>query len=152
MIHYHGTPLTPRAELLKMAGKHFCVSFERPDDAAWCLANGQSVMLDNGAFTAHTKGKELDPQAYYAWLDSRLGHPHWAVIPDVIGGSVEQQKELVCQWPFKKDLGAPVWHLHLPIDYLLTLADYPIEFEDRNTITTTYLCRKCRKQKVTHND
>lgn len=49
MMHYHGTPLTPRAELQKMAGKHFCVSFANPGDADWCLANGQSVMWDNGA-------------------------------------------------------------------------------------------------------
>ena len=27
MIHYHGTPLTPRAQLLTMAGEHFCVSY-----------------------------------------------------------------------------------------------------------------------------
>lgn len=123
MIHYHGTPLTPRSELLKMAGKHFCVSFANPNDADWCLANGQSVMWDNGGFTAFTKGKEVDWAKYYAWLEARLGHPHWAVVPDVIDGTVEQQRELVAQWPFQKLLGAPVWHMGLPLEYLIELAE-----------------------------
>jgi len=123
VIHYHGTPLTPRSELLKMAGKHFCVSFANPNDADWCLANGQSVMWDNGGFTAFTKGKEVDWAKYYAWLEARLGHPHWAVVPDVIDGTVEQQRELVAQWPFQKLLGAPVWHMGLPLEYLIELAE-----------------------------
>ena len=59
MIHYHGTPLTPQEELHKMVGKHFCVSFEEPRNIEWCVKHGQSVMLDNGAFSAFTKGKEI---------------------------------------------------------------------------------------------
>lgn len=49
MIHYHGTPLTPRTELMKMAGKNFCVSFADARDADWCLTHGQSVMWDSGS-------------------------------------------------------------------------------------------------------
>lgn len=123
MIHYHGTPLTPRSELLKMAGKHFCVSFANPGDADWCLANGQSVIWDSGAFSAFTKGAAVDWVKYYAWLEPRLSHPHWAIIPDVIDGSVEQQKELVATWPFSEFLGAPVWHMALPIGYLIELCE-----------------------------
>lgn len=123
MIHYHGTPLTPRSELLKMAGKHFCVSFANPADADWCLMHGQSVMWDSGAFTAFTKGKAVDWGQYYDWLEPRLGHPHWAIIPDVIDGTEEQQRQLVSEWPFRADFGAPVWHMGLPISYLLDLAD-----------------------------
>lgn len=122
-IHYHGTPLTPRSEMLKMAGKNFCVSFANPSDADWCLANGQSVMWDSGAFTAFTQGKVVEWDKYYAWLEPRLGHPHWAVIPDVIDGSVDEQRQLVAQWPFDALLGTPVWHMGLPIDYLLELTD-----------------------------
>lgn len=122
-IHYHGTPLTPRIDLMKMAGKHFCVSFANPGDAEWCLQHGQSVMWDNGRFTAFTQGKPVDDAKLYAWLESRLGHPHWAVVPDVIDGTVEQQRDLVKQWPFPKHLGAPVWHMGLDFDYLIDLAD-----------------------------
>lgn len=123
MIHYHGTPLTPRSELLKMAGKHFCVSFANPADADWCLAHGQSVMWDNGAFTHFRRGGEIDVAAYVKWLDPRLGHPHWCVVPDVIDGTVEDQRRLVAEWQLPKHLSAPVWHLGLSIKWLLELAD-----------------------------
>lgn len=123
MIHYHGTPLTPRTELMKMAGKNFCVSFADARDADWCLAHGQAVMWDSGAFTAFTQGKQVDWERYYDWLKPRLGHPHWAVVPDVIDGDVEQQRALVARWPFDRWSAAPVWHMALPIDYLLELAD-----------------------------
>ncbi|MBF9233964.1 hypothetical protein [Microvirga alba] len=122
MLHYHGTPLTPRAELLKMAGKHFCVPFSDPRDADICQQIGQSIMFDNGQFTAFTQGKSFDENAFYAWVEPRLGHPHWAVVPDVIDGAVEQQRDLVAQWPFPRALGGVVWHMALPIDYLLELA------------------------------
>mgnify|MGYP003628152093 CR=1 FL=1 len=126
MIHYHGTPLTPREQLYKMAGKHFCVSFSDPRDGDVCLQIGQSIMWDNGAFTAFTKGKEVNYKGLYDWLSPRLGHPHWCVIPDVIGGSVKDNKELLLQHPFPDYLSAPVWHLNLDLDYLLFLTDrYP---------------------------
>lgn len=123
MIHYHGTPLSPRSELLKMAGKNFCVPFSDGRDADWCLTHAQSIMWDNGAFSIFKKGGKLDVSAYYAWLENKLGHPHFAVIPDVIDGTVEQQKELINTWPFPRDRSAPVWHIGLPIDWLLELIE-----------------------------
>lgn len=106
-----------------MSGRNFCVSFARPDDLHDCLRIGQSVMLDNGAFTAFTKGKQFDQAAYLAWVDEHLAHPHWAVVPDVIDGTEAQQREGIKAWPFPKELSAPVWHLGLSIDWLLELAD-----------------------------
>ncbi len=122
MIHYHGTPFTPKSERAKMAGKHFCVSFAHPDDANWCMENGQSVMWDNGAFSFRSKGG-LDPIAFSIWVDPRLAHPHWAVIPDVIDGDVDEQKQLINQWNHSKELSAPVWHMGLDIDWLLHLSE-----------------------------
>lgn len=108
-----------------MKGKHFCVSFANPGDADWCLNFGQSVMWDNGAFSLKTQGRAVDWMKYYAWLEPKLGHPHWAVVPDVIGGSVEDQRSMVKQWPHKH-MGAPVWHMGLSLDYLIELAsDWP---------------------------
>lgn len=121
MIHYHGTPLTPRDELLKMAGKSFCVSFADARDADWCMVNAQSVMWDSGAYTAYTQKREVVWAKYFEWLEPRLGHPHWAVIPDVIDGDQNAQAELVLQWPFSRAFGTPVWHMGLPISYLLDL-------------------------------
>lgn len=124
-IHYHGTPLTPRDQLWLMAGKNFCVSYANPADADICLRIGQSVMWDNGAFSLFTKGRAVDWIGYYGWLESRLGHPHWAVIPDVIDGDVEDNAHLVKEWPHRKELGAPVWHMAEPLE---TLLDFAQEF------------------------
>lgn len=123
MIHYHGTPITPRVALESMGGENFCISYFRPDSLKVCQRIGQSLMLDNGAFSCKTRGVPFDLCGFYEWVDPLLGHPHWAVVPDVIDGSVEQQRDMVKTWPFPRALGLPVWHLGLSIDYLLELAD-----------------------------
>jgi hypothetical protein len=123
VIHYHGTPLSPRSELMKLAGKHLCVSFAEPRDGDWALDHAQSVLWDNGAFSTFTAGKPMEWSKYYAWLESRLGHPHWAIIPDVIDGTIEQQRGLIAQWPHGY-LGAPVWHMGLDINYLIDLSEH----------------------------
>lgn len=109
-IHYHGTPITPQSVLYEMAGRHFCVSHSAPNQARLCHQIGQSVMLDNGAFSAWRKGKPTNWPAYYIWCDQWLDHPTtWAVIPDVIDGPAHDQDALIHDWPHK-DRGAPVWH------------------------------------------
>lgn len=122
-ICYHGTPITPKAQLYRMRGQHFCVSFAEPRDADFCEAFGQSVLWDNGAFSAYTRGKALDEAALFAWLEPKLRHPHRAVVLDEIGGDVEAQRAMVKRWPFPRDLSWPVWHLDKPLDYLDELAD-----------------------------
>jgi len=124
-IHYHGLPLTPEVMLLDLTGRHVCISYatRRPAQTEISLKKMQSIMFDNGAFTIHQQGGELDEQAYYRWIEPMLGHPHWAVVPDVIDGDIEQQRALVKTWPFPREFGAPVWHLGLPLDYLLELID-----------------------------
>src|SRR6187200_2888865 len=104
---------------MKLAGRCFCVPYTDSRDADVCAAIGQSVMFDNGAFSTFTRGEPFDELGFYAWLEPRLGHPHWAIVPDVIDGSCEDQRELVTRWPFPRALGAPVFHLGLPLDYLL---------------------------------
>lgn len=44
-VIYHGTPLTPRAALQSMAGRAFCVSFWRPDDAEVVEAISPDIMF-----------------------------------------------------------------------------------------------------------
>lgn len=123
MIHYHGTPITPHSERAKMTGKHFCVSFANPSDADWCQRHGQSVMWDNGAFTAYRQGLTFDPVAFSEWVAPRLAHPHWAVIPDVIDGDVDEQRARIAGWKHPRELSAPVWHMGLSIDWLLEMVD-----------------------------
>ena len=122
MIHYHGTPLTPRAALLSLVGRNFCVSYADPRDLECCLRIGQSLMLDNGAYSAWRRGYVPDWSGYYEWCAPLLEYRTiWAVIPDVIDGGEEENDALLAEWPHGKR-GAPVWHLHEPIDRLLRLA------------------------------
>lgn len=123
MIHYHGTPITPHAALVGMAGRHFCVPFPDPRDLAACLRIGASVMMDNGAFSAWTRGITVDWHQFYDWVAQHLRHPHWAVIPDVIGGTDEENDALVDACELPREFAAPVWHLHEDLDRLCRLAD-----------------------------
>lgn len=123
MIHYHGTPITPVAALAELAGRHFCVSHAAPQDVKRCHLIGQSVMLDNGAFSAWKAGKATDWAAFYHWCDEWLDYPTtWAVIPDVIDAGTQEQDALLREWPHGQK-GAPVWHMDEPIHRLLRLCD-----------------------------
>jgi len=122
-IHYHGTPISPRSVLHTLAGRFFCVSFAAPNDVATCHQIGQGVMLDNGAFSAWRIGKATDWPSYYGWCERWLdARTTWAVIPDVIGGTDEENDRLIDQWPHGQR-GAPVWHLNAPISRLLRLCE-----------------------------
>ena len=80
-------------------------------------------MWDNGAFSLFTRGDGGDWPAFYRWVEPRLGHPHWAVVPDVIDGGEAENDDLLAQWPHPRAVSAPVWHMGEPIDRLLRLAD-----------------------------
>lgn len=120
---YHGTPITPNEVLYSLAGRHFCVSHARPDQVEICHAIGSSVLLDNGAFSKHTRDGVTDWNAYYAFADKWLDYPTtWAVIPDVIDAGSQEQDALIREWPHG-DRGAPVWHSSEPLDRLYRLTD-----------------------------
>jgi hypothetical protein len=104
-----------------LAGRHFCVSFAEPRDVALAHRIGQSVMLDNGAFTAWTQGREVDWDEWALWADEWLAYPTtWAVAPDVIDGSEEDNNDLLNRyWAWPKV--APVWHLHESLGRLMWL-------------------------------
>jgi hypothetical protein len=88
-LHYHGSPITPVAALYELAGRHFCVSHTRPDDVTRVHQIGQSVMLDNGAFSKWNSGKAVDWSGFYVWCDRWLDYPTtWAVIPDEIDSAI----------------------------------------------------------------
>jgi hypothetical protein len=106
---------------MKLSGKNFCISFTDYRDIGWCWKHGQSVMFDNGAFSFFTQGTKVNWDSYYKWVEPYLGHPHWAIVPDVIDGEVEENINLINQWPHRKDCAAVVWHLSEPLDHLIYL-------------------------------
>lgn len=122
-MHYHGTPITPISALMECAGGCFCVSHIRPDAVSRAHQIGQSVMLDNGAFSKWKSGKATDWPAYYDWCNKWLDYPTtWAVIPDVIDAGTQEQDALLREWPHGQR-GSPVWHMDEPIPRLLRLCD-----------------------------
>lgn len=122
-LHYHGGPITPASALLTLAGKCFCVSHTRPDQVAIMHQIGQSVLLDNGAFSKHTRGIATDWTAYYVWTDQWLAHPTtWAIIPDEIAAGSQEQDAMIREWPHGAR-GAPVWHTGEPLERLYRLCD-----------------------------
>lgn len=119
---YHGTPITPNASLAALAGRAFCISYARPDQLGQLCQLAGQLMIDNGAFTAFTKGRAVDWRAYYAWLEPILfAAGRWAVIPDAIDAGSQMQDSLIAEWPFGHK-GAPVWHMDEPIARLERLA------------------------------
>ncbi len=123
-LHYHGTPITPLTALYDLRGRCFCVSHARPEQVEKVHAIGQSVMLDNGAFSAWKRGHQTDWVGYYAWADRWLDCPTtWAVIPDEIDAGTQQQDALIREWPHGKRQAAPVWHIDEPIERLLALCE-----------------------------
>lgn len=128
MLHFHGTPITPRPVLQGLAGRNFCVSYADPRDVSECHRIGQSVMLDNGAFTFWRSDRQPDWDGYMDWAEPWLEYQTtWAVIPDVIDGDVDDNDRLLVGW-FQRRLprGAPVWHMHETLDRLKRLCHgYP---------------------------
>jgi hypothetical protein len=125
MIHYHGLPMTPTADMLKaMRGRHALVSFEHPSQIAEAAEICQSVILDNGAFSAWKQQKPHDFAGYVEWANLWLKHPavEWCIIPDVIDGTAEQNDDLIRSWPIRSEYSVPVYHLHEPLQRLSWLS------------------------------
>jgi hypothetical protein len=128
VIHYHGTPITPLADFEQMAGRCFCVSYARPEQVRQAHQIGQSVMLDNGAYTFWRQNVATSPtwwDRYWEWAEPWLDYQSsWAVLPDVIDGTEEENDFLLSRFCRQFGVqGAPVWHMHESLDrlYRLTL-------------------------------
>lgn len=128
MIHYHGTPFTPNADMVKsFTAKHCMVSFERPDQIEIAAEICQSVVLDNGAFSAWRQGKPYDFSGYVEWASLWVKHPcvDWCIIPDVIDGDEAANDALLADWPLPSHFSVPVWHMHESTERLERLLAYP---------------------------
>lgn len=128
MIRYHGTPMYPATNMATaFIGKHAMVSFEAPEQIEVAAEVCQSVVLDNGAFSAWKAGRTYDFDGYAQWAEKWLAHPGvtWAVIPDVINGSEQENDDLLAAWSLPETLSVPVWHMHESVERLERLMDYP---------------------------
>lgn len=135
LIHYHGTSFggETRTRVAVLAGRHACVSFARPEDIEIMAEVCQSFMLDNGAFSAWSRGAPFDMPAYAEWVKAWRLHPgfDWYVMPDVIDDSDGSRNQAMraewrnhCEGEMWNE-GVPVWHLHESLDLLENWARAP---------------------------
>lgn len=132
----YGLPLNPAPLLNELAGASFCVSYgtrdrlgKQLDDAIRLVGQDGVLLVDNGAFSMHKQGvstrDEAYLEAYEAWAQAILARcpQAIAVIPDVIGGTVEENWDLVCTTQLDLERAMPIWHMHEPIEYLVHMLD-----------------------------
>lgn len=123
MMHYHGTPISPRATFQTLAGRNFCVSYAKPQDIKQAHQIAQSVMLDNGAFSVWQMGRVMDWERWRAWAEPWLDTPTtWCVLPDSIEGGERENDELLDRYADVRR-GVPVWHLHESLERLCALVE-----------------------------
>lgn len=130
MIHYHGSPITPATAAAKvLAGRHSFVSFGHPEQLPIAIEVCQSFALDNGAFSAWMSGTPItDWMPFYKWVAKYMNTPNFdfAVIPDVIDGTEQDNDKLLKSCPLPAHMMAPVWHMHETTSRLQYLArTYP---------------------------
>lgn len=130
MIHYHGLPLSgDRLTTIRaMQSRHAFVSFAEPTCVDIAAEICQSFAFDNGAYTAWKQGKTYDIEEYASWVHKWCKHPgfDWYVMPDVIDGTADENMRMLATWSKlvgsnEWAKGAPVWHLHEPIEVLRSL-------------------------------
>lgn len=83
----------------------------------------QFFCLDNGALSG-AGARDLIQTGTISCLDRWTRQPgfDFAVIPDRIDGTEDENEELLTQWPFYRWLGCPVWHMHETLGRIRCLA------------------------------
>jgi len=128
MIHYHGLPMSNMHDMIRaFATHHAMVSYENPEQLEIAAEVCQSIVLDNGAFSAWKAKKTYDFIGYAEWAAKWIKHPcvDWCVIPDIIDGTEADNDALLDNWKLPDAVSVPVWHMHESLDRLSRLVKYP---------------------------
>jgi hypothetical protein len=134
MIHYHGMPITPDTCAINAINVgHAFVSYKSKGQLGVVIDVCQSFAVDNGAFSSWRSGNPVtDWSGYYDWVKEiyRIPNFDFAVIPDVIDGTEQDNDSLLLEFPYQigkyLSVGAPVWHMHETLGRLERLAyGYP---------------------------
>jgi len=128
---YHGTPIGgPRdAPARFIQGRDVLIPYARPDDLPVALEVARSIITDCSSYPIWQKGQgEVDYDGYVEWLLTFYRHPcfDWAIIPDIIDGTEEQNYRWVRDWLRwgHRIKGVPVWHMHESLEYLEWLVSH----------------------------
>jgi hypothetical protein len=127
MIHYHGMSGAGTTEdMVSLSkGRHCFVSYAAHGKLPLFASVCSSFALDNGAFTAWKKGESFDMSGFIAFVSDWMNHPafDWAVMPDIIDGSEEENDALLEEWTLPKHIGVPVYHMHESFERLERLIE-----------------------------
>ncbi len=130
MIKYHGTPITPKRVFEQiMPTRNALISYAHSGDLERALKICDNVIIDNGAFSFWTKGKKVEWNKYYEWIEKFEDKIEFYIIPDVIDGTEEENDKLILDY-FERNLqkesrkGVPVFHIAESFDRLYKLLDY----------------------------
>lgn len=88
------------------------------------LPDGFDIVVDSGAYTAHTKGVEIDRDAYTAFLAENVGRYRMAIALDVIGDPHATRANYVAMRSELAGTGVrlvPVWHVKDDLAWLTQL-------------------------------
>lgn len=137
----YGLPLNPTHLLEQLKGASFCVSFatrvklgQQLDQAIELVGEDQILLVDNGAFSYFKQGKSTRDESYLdefeAWaLDILERCPQAvAVVPDVIGGTEQDNADLMLLSQLPTERSMVVWHLHESLDHLRYLLESGYEW------------------------
>lgn len=135
-IHFHGGPIWGGEgdELIKALyrGGGALVSFHRPDQIKRIVQLDCDLILDNGAFSvwmkSNRKGEIVDWDKhwnkYYKWVESLYARIGWFIVPDVIGGTDEENDALLAKLPeHLLSKAVPVWHSEGSLERLERLCE-----------------------------
>ena len=104
MIAYHGGPFSDLTIAAGIWRKHHAmISCARNEQIGIAAEYAPSFTLDNGAFSLWRAGqRRLAWESYYRWVEVWRNYPgfDFAMIPDVIDGSEEENDDLLAEWPF----------------------------------------------------
>lgn len=132
----YGLPITPYKLLDELDGNSFCVSYATRKSLGSQLdqaiekvnqVDDGILLVDNGAFTAWTKGQPLDLEGFCKWAADIVDRCPQAVVvvPDVIDGTAAENDAKIFEWSGEKFAAGvhfenemSVWHLDEPLERL----------------------------------
>ena len=120
MIKYYGTPITPAPIFMEcMKSRNCLISYAHPQDLKRGLKICDKVIIDNGAYSLWQKGKKVNWDDYYKWVEKIIDKIEFFIIPDIIDGSEWENNKLVMSY-FQTGLqkGVPVWHTNESLERL----------------------------------
>lgn len=110
-----------------LKGRHALINIEEPWEADIAREVCTGYIVDNGAYIAWRRGTLLGFDDYLSFVDCIKAdlNFHWALIPDIIDGSVADNDALLRDWPDNTP-GVPVYHMNEPVGRLEELVHkYP---------------------------